>query len=177
VEGTRGQSWASVHTSLEGKAEEAITTVRRAIGNWTGNSADGYVKSWEWRKLRLHRTDERNQSGPRGLIRNPKFARIILVLGMLRVQTPVQLATAGSGSPIETTNRMAQRTKSVREAREAVLRIGAKTQPQHDSSQQHESLAISPEVTIPVKPRNEWVPLVPQTGNWGAGSTSARAGA
>src|SRR5260370_5953096 len=63
---------------LEGKAEEAVTTVRRGL-QLDGNSADGYL-ILGMAQLRLNRPDEAERSAREALLRNPRFAQAYLVL-------------------------------------------------------------------------------------------------
>jgi tetratricopeptide (TPR) repeat protein len=113
---------------LEGKAEEAITTVRRGL-ELDGNSADGYV-ILGMAQLRLHRPDEAEQSAREALLRNPKFAQAYLVLAdacAYRHEFSSQLQSLEDYLKLQPDG---VESKIVREAREAVLRIIAKTQPQ-----------------------------------------------
>jgi len=113
---------------LEGKAEEAITTVRRGL-ELDGNSADGYV-ILGMAQLRLHRPDEAEQSAREALLRNPKFAQAYLVLAdacAYRHEYSSQLQSLEDYLQLQPDG---AESKIVREAREAVLRIMAKTHPQ-----------------------------------------------
>ena len=113
---------------LEGKAEEAITTVRRGL-ELDGNSADGYV-ILGMAQLRLHRPDEAEQSAREALLRNPKFAQAYLVLADAcgyRHEYSSQLQGLEDYLKLQPDG---AENKIVREAREAVLRIIAKAHPQ-----------------------------------------------
>ena len=113
---------------LEGKAEEAITTVRRGL-ELDGNSADGYV-ILGMAQLRLHRPDEAEQSAREALLRNPNFAQAYLVLADsygYRHEYSAQLQGLEDYLKLQPSG---SENKIVREAREAVLRIMAKAHPQ-----------------------------------------------
>jgi tetratricopeptide (TPR) repeat protein len=63
---------------LEGKSEEAVTTIRRGL-EVDQNSADGYL-FLGMALLRLNRLDEAEKSARESLLRNPNLAQAYLVL-------------------------------------------------------------------------------------------------
>jgi Flp pilus assembly protein TadD len=63
---------------LEGKTEEAITTIRRGL-EVDGNSPDGYLLLG-MALLRLNRSDEAEKCAREALLRKPNFAQAYLVL-------------------------------------------------------------------------------------------------
>jgi hypothetical protein len=81
-------------------------------------------------QLRLHRPDEAERSAREALLRNPKFAQAYLVLADAcgyRREYSSQLQGLEDYLKLQPDG---AESKIVREAREAVLRVLAKTQPQ-----------------------------------------------
>ena len=113
---------------LEGKGEEAVTTVRRGL-ELDGNSADGYL-ILGMAQLRLNRPDEAERSAREALLRNPNFAQAYLVLADAygrRHEYSSQLQGLEAYLKLEPNG---AESKTVREARVAVQSMVARLHPE-----------------------------------------------
>lgn len=113
---------------VEGKPEEAITSVRRGL-ELDESSADGYL-ILGLAQLRLDRLDEVERSAGEALLLNPKLARAYLVLSDVhgrRHEYRAQLQDLDAYLKLEPNG--AER-KIVLQVREVVLRILAKSPPE-----------------------------------------------
>jgi len=109
---------------LEGKAEEAVTIIRRGL-ELDGSSPDGYL-ILGMALLRVNRLDEAERSAREVLLRNANFARAYLVLADVygrRHEYRAQLQDLDAYLKLEPNG---AESKIVREAREVVIRIVAR---------------------------------------------------
>jgi tetratricopeptide (TPR) repeat protein len=113
---------------LKGKAEEAVTIIRRGL-ELDGNSPDGYLVLG-MALLRVNRLDEAEKSAQEALLRNPNFANAYLVLADVngcRHDYRTQLQDLDTYLRLEPNGDVSGR---VRAAREAVAKILAKVHPE-----------------------------------------------
>ena len=109
---------------LEGKAEEAVTIIRRGL-ELDGSSPDGYL-ILGMALLRVNRLDEAERSAREVLLRNANFAQAYLVLADVygrRHEYRAQLQDLDAYLKLEPNG---AESKIVREAREVVIRIVAR---------------------------------------------------
>jgi tetratricopeptide (TPR) repeat protein len=109
---------------LEGKAEEAVTIIRRGL-ELDGSSPDGYLVLG-MALLRVNRLDEAERSAREVLLRNANFAQAYLVLADVygrRHEYRAQLQDLDAYLKLEPNG---AESKIVREAREVVIRIVAR---------------------------------------------------
>jgi tetratricopeptide (TPR) repeat protein len=113
---------------LEGKAEEAVTIIRKGL-ELDGSSADGYLVLG-MALLRVNRLDEAERSAREALLRNPNFAQAYVVLADVygrRHEYGAQLQDLDAYLKLEPNG---PEGEQVRQAREVVLRILAKVHPE-----------------------------------------------
>jgi tetratricopeptide (TPR) repeat protein len=113
---------------LEGKAEEAVTIIRKGL-ELDGSSADGYLVLG-MALLRVNRLDEAERSAREALLRNPNFAQAHVVLADVygrRHEYGAQLQDLDAYLKLEPNG---PEGEQVRQAREVVLRILAKVHPE-----------------------------------------------
>jgi tetratricopeptide (TPR) repeat protein len=114
---------------LEGKAEEAVTIIRRGL-ELDGSSPDGYLVLG-MALLRVNRLDEAERSAREALLRKPNFAQAYLVLSDAcghRHEYREQLQDLDAFLKLDPNG---AESEHVRKAREVVLRILAKLHPEH----------------------------------------------
>jgi len=113
---------------LEGKPEEAATTIRRGL-ELDESSPDGYL-ILGMVLLRLNRPDEAERSAREALLRKPNFAQAYLVLSDAcghRHEYREQLQDLDAYLKLEPNG---AESEHARKAREVVLRILAKLHPE-----------------------------------------------
>jgi len=114
---------------LEGKAEEAVTIIRRGL-ELDGSSPEGYLVLG-MTLLRVNRLDEAERSAREALLRKPNFAQAYLVLSDAcghRHEYREQLQDLDAYLKLDPNG---AESEHVRKAREVVLRILAKLHPEH----------------------------------------------
>jgi tetratricopeptide (TPR) repeat protein len=125
-------AWAEIGIGylsyLEGKPEEAVTIIRRALEK-EESAPEAYV-ILGMALLRLNRLDEAEKSAREALLRNPNYGEAYLVLSDAygrRQEYAAQLQGLDAYLKLEPKGAESER---VRQAREAVLRMQAKLHPQ-----------------------------------------------
>ncbi len=125
-------AWAEIGCGyilyLEGKTEEAVRVLSRGL-ELDGNSPDGYF-ILGMAQLRLNRLDEAEKNAREALLRNPNFAVAYILLADTygrRHEYRAQLQGLDTYLKLEPNGADNER---VRQAREAVLGIMAKIQPE-----------------------------------------------
>jgi tetratricopeptide (TPR) repeat protein len=106
---------------LEGKSEEAETTLRRGL-EVDGNSADGYL-FLGMALLKLNRPDEAEKSAREALLRNPNLAEAYLVLSDAYGRRKEYLAQLQGLEAYLKLEPNGAESESVRRGREEVLKI------------------------------------------------------
>jgi tetratricopeptide (TPR) repeat protein len=124
--------WAEIGVGyllyLEGKSEEAVTIVRRGLEKEEGSPEAYFILGMAL--LRLNRLDEAEKSAREALLRKPNYAEAYLVLSDAygrRREYGAQLQGLDAYLKLEPRGAESER---VRQARETVLKIQARLQPQ-----------------------------------------------
>ena len=124
--------WAEIGVGyllyLEGKSEEAVTIVRRGLEKEESSAEAYFILGMAL--LRLNRLDEAEKSAREALLRNPNYAEAYLVLSDAygrRLEYGAQLQGLDAYLKLEPKGAESER---VQQAREAVLKIQARLQPQ-----------------------------------------------